>query len=95
LRGLAPLLAPTGALLATFISGAQSCVQKGWIYPNSVEYRPESVKNAAEAAGLQFEVLDWRHPRQTWGLFAKPRFDAAWFRQKSLTWNAKIDSGRT
>lgn len=95
LKGVAPVLAPTGALLATFLPGPQSCVQKGWIYPNCVEYTPESLKDAADAAGLQFEVLDWRHPRQTWGLFAKPHFDAAWFRKKALTWNAKIDSGRT
>jgi SAM-dependent methyltransferase len=95
LRGLASLLTPTGALLATFLPGTQSCVQTGWIYPKCVEYRLDSMQGAAEAAGLQFEVLDWRHPRQTWGLFAKPGFDAAWFREKSLTWNAKIDSGRT
>ncbi len=33
------------------------------------------MRHAAAEAGLRFELLDWKHPRQTWALFAAPKFD--------------------
>ena len=37
---------------------------------------------------LRFEILDWKHPRQTWALFAAPGFNSTWFKDRPLTWNA-------
>ena len=47
----------------------------GWIYPGCVTYQPATMARLAREAGLRFEVLDWRHPTQTWTLFAAPKFD--------------------
>ena len=92
LSSIAKCLAPTGVLLATFLSGETDAADSGWIYPSCVKFRPDTLKNAAADAGLRFEVLDWRHPRQTWALFAAPRFDATWFQNRPLTWNAMLES---
>jgi SAM-dependent methyltransferase len=40
---------------------------------------------------LRFEILDWKHPRQMWALFAAPKFDSGWFKNKPLTWNAGLE----
>jgi SAM-dependent methyltransferase len=84
-------LAPAGALVATFLIGEQDFAHPGWVYPECVNYRPATIERAAAQAGLRFEILDWKHPRQTWALFAAPKFDSSWFRNKSLTWNAGLE----
>jgi hypothetical protein len=50
--------------------------------------------NSGCGGGFTFEMLDWRHPHQSWSLFAKPEFDASWFRNRPLTWNTFMDCGR-
>ena len=45
----------------------------------------------AQDAGLEFQLLDWRHPRQSWALFAKPGLDTSWIEAATLTWNAMMD----
>ena len=94
LSSVAACLAPTGALVATFLPGENNTAQRGWIYPACVNFRPQTLATAAANAGLRFEILDWRHPRQTWALFAAEQFDAAWFQNKALTWNTMLDSGK-
>jgi SAM-dependent methyltransferase len=84
-------LAEDGALVATFLAGEEDSPTKGWVYPECVNYRPATLRNAAAEAGLRFELLDWKHPRQTWALFAAPKFDSGWFKNKQLTWNAGLD----
>jgi SAM-dependent methyltransferase len=83
-------IAEDGALVATFLSGEEDAPIKGWVYPECVIYRPTTIRQAAAEAGLRFEVLDWKHPRQTWALFAAPKFDSNWFKNKPLTWNAGL-----
>lgn len=92
LESIAKCLAPTGALLATFLPGEKDAVESGWIYPGCVKFKPKTLGIAASNTGLHFEILDWRHPRQTWALFAGPQFDAAWFQGKPLTWNTMLES---
>jgi hypothetical protein len=41
---------------------------------------------------LRCELLDWKHPRQKWLLFAAPKFDLDWLKNKPLTWNAGLDN---
>jgi cyclopropane fatty-acyl-phospholipid synthase-like methyltransferase len=81
------LLAPSGALVATFLIGEKDPEQNGWIYPECVHYKVETMQTLATQKGLQFQILDWQHPRQTWALFAKPKFDSSWFRDRPLNWN--------
>jgi len=49
------------------------------------------MRQAAAEAGLRFEILDWKHPRQTWALFAAPKFDSGWLKNRPLTWSAGLE----
>ena len=91
LSAISRSLAPDGALIATFLIGAEDCAQTGWIYPDCVNYRPATLERAAEDVNLRFEILDWKHPRQTWALFAASDFDSTWFKDRPLTWNTGLE----
>ena len=80
-----------GALIATFLPSGEDSQRAGWIYPECVNYRPETLERAAAEVDLRFEILDWKHPRQTWALFAAPDFDSTWFKNQPLTWNAALE----
>ena len=82
----AELLTPGGTLVATFIPGDADTDRLGWIYPECVSFKPSTVQALASRHGLDFVPLDWRHPRQTWALLAKPGFDAEWYRDRALSW---------
>ena len=84
-------LAPDGILLATFLPGDEDAPQTGWVYPECVNYRPITLERAAAEVNLRFEILDWKHPRQTWALFAAPEFDSSWFKNQALSWNAALE----
>ena len=60
-----------------------------------VNYRPATLERAAKDVNLRFEILDWKHPRQTWALFAAPGFDSNWFKDRALTWNAGLERALT
>ena len=82
-----------GALVATFCCGTQDFDGTGWIYPDCVSYRPETLAALAGEAGLVFEVLNWRHPRQTWALFSKPRYDRCLVSGGVIAWNRVVEQG--
>lgn len=90
LSAISHSLAKNGALVATFLIGEEDCTKTGWIYPECVNYRPTTVEGAANEVNLRFEILDWKHPRQTWALFAAPGFDSTWFKDRPLTWNTGL-----
>jgi SAM-dependent methyltransferase len=85
-------LAKDGVLVATFLIGEEDCTTTGWIYPECVNYRPATLEHAANEVNLRFETLDWKHPRQTWALFAAPEFDSSWFKDRPLTWNTGFEN---
>ena|GEM_PF-389294 len=91
LSAISHSLAEDGALVATFLPGEQDSSTRGWVYPECVNYRPPTMRQAAAEAGLRFEILDWKHPRQTWALFAAPKFDSGWLKNRPLTWNAGLE----
>jgi SAM-dependent methyltransferase len=91
LSAISRSLAHNGVLIATFLIGDEDSPKKGWIYPDCVNYRPATLEWAAADVDLRFEILDWKHPRQTWALFATPKFDSSWFKDRSLTWNASLE----
>ncbi len=94
LSAISRSLAEDGALVATFLPGDKDSVRIGWVYPDCVNYRPATLERAAAEVNLRFEILDWKHPRQTWALFAAPKFDSEWFKNQPLTWNAALDRAR-
>jgi cyclopropane fatty-acyl-phospholipid synthase-like methyltransferase len=91
LSAISGSLAEDGALVATFLIGEQDATQTGWIYPDCVNYRPATLERAAADVNLQFQILDWKHPRQTWALFTAPGFDTSWFEDRPLSWNAALE----
>ena len=95
LSAISRSLAHNGALVATFLIGEEDSARTGWIYPECVNYRPATLERAAADANLRFEILDWKHPRQTWALFAAPNFDSSWFKDRPLTWNTGLETALT
>ena len=91
LSAISRSLAEDGALVATFLPGEQDSPTRGWVYPECVNYKPATMRQVAAEAGLRFEILDWKHPRQTWALFAAPKFDSGWLKNRPLTWNAGLE----
>jgi len=91
LSAISRSLAQNGALIATFLIGEEDSTKMGWIYPECVNYRPATLEQAAADVNLRFQILNWKHPRQTWALFAAPKFDLSWFEDKALTWNASLE----
>jgi len=81
-----------GALVGTFLPGEEDFLRAGWIYPECVNYPPATLERAAAEVNLRFQILDWKHPRQTWALFAAPKFDSTWFKNQPLTWNAALEN---
>jgi hypothetical protein len=63
-------LKPTGLIAVTFIEAAEDFHGSGWIYPDCVSYRPETIAELARAANLHLVRIPWYHPRQTWYLLA-------------------------
>jgi hypothetical protein len=85
-------LRQSGALAATFLLADEDCEQNGWIYPGCVKYRQETIERLGRKADFsEILLLDWKHPRQSWFLFAKSRFDTSWFSNESLSWNTLIE----
>jgi SAM-dependent methyltransferase len=91
LSAISRSLAQDGVLVATFLIGEEDSAKKGWIYPECVNYRPATLERTAEDVNLRFEILDWKHPRQTWALFAAAKFDSSWFKDRPLTWNTGLE----
>ncbi len=60
-----------GLLLVTFVEGEEDTNLTGWIYPNCVPYRQDTVHAIASAAGFSSRRLPWYHPRQVWYLMSK------------------------
>jgi cyclopropane fatty-acyl-phospholipid synthase-like methyltransferase len=81
-----------GAILATFFAGADDFEGEGWIYPDCVAFTPESLHRLAAESGLDFHVLDWAHPRQTWALFSKKNHDMSLIEGGPISWNRFVAS---
>jgi cyclopropane fatty-acyl-phospholipid synthase-like methyltransferase len=91
LSAISRSLAQDGALVATFLIAEEDAARTGWIYPECVNYRPGTLERLAEDVNLRFEILDWKHPRQTWALFAAPAYNSTWFKDRPLTWNTGLE----
>lgn len=87
----AGLLSPSGILVATYLADEVDNTLPGWIYPDCVYYRQDTMARVAGAHGLRFVALDWRHPRQRWMLMAKPGYDTEWLGAGNLSWNTAFD----
>ena len=84
-------LKDNGALVATFIADDKKDFDgHGWVYPKCVSYKSETLAEIASAFDLDFDVLDWAHPRQTWALFSKKKYDKSLIVGGPISWNRFI-----
>lgn len=81
-----------GALFATFIPDVTDCDIKGWIYPGCVKFTPGTLEKMANKAGLNFKIIDWAHPPQTWAIFYKNNYDTILIRNSVISWNDMFES---
>ena len=81
-------LAHDGVFFATVLEGDVECDAVGWVYPDCVEYRLDTVSELAIKYGLKFEALTWYHPRQTWCALYAPGFNAKLLNGGSPSWNS-------
>lgn len=85
-------LKDTGVLFATFLADHVNFGGSGWIYPDSVAYRIDTMSSLATENGLQFYLINWKHPRQTWAMFSKPKYDKSLAIASQITWNQLMES---
>ena len=83
-------LSPTGALVATFIVDKEDFAGSGWVYPGCVNFTVATMAAWAGEAGLEFQILDWAHPRQTWALYSKPGFDRTLVDGGPISWQRVV-----
>ncbi len=83
-------LSDTGALVASFVPG-DAPSEPGWT-PGVAMHKASRMRDMAAEAGLGFEPLQWRHPAQTWALFARPGWDAGPLHGTNApSWNGFLD----
>ncbi|MDH3444217.1 MAG: class I SAM-dependent methyltransferase [Deltaproteobacteria bacterium] len=83
-------LTDDGALVATFIVDDKDYDGRGWIYPQCVSYKPETLAEIASEFELNFDVLDWAHPRQSWALFSRKKYDRSLVDGGPIAWNRLV-----
>lgn len=95
LRDISKHLKDDGVLFATFLIAEEDYAgEEGWIYPGCVKFRPDTLKAIAQGAGLEFDVIDWMHPRQTWAVFSKAGFDRSLVTGETIGWNRMLTARR-
>ena len=90
LAGVAYHLRRNGIFVATFVEGRRNYIGSDWVYPACVTYTPEKMRSLAAEVDLQFTLLDWKHPRQTWAAFAGRDYDLACIEKQGLGWNSMM-----
>jgi SAM-dependent methyltransferase len=83
-----------GACLATFLIDNNDFKGEGWVYPECVSYKLETMERIAWEVNLDFAILDWAHPRQTWALFSKQGYDKSLITDGSISWNKFVAKTR-
>lgn len=83
-------LSDTGALLATFVVDEKDFEGEGWVYPQCVKYKTQTIASLAADTGFEFELLNWKHPRQKWALFSRHRHNKALYFGGDISWNRQM-----
>ena len=81
-------LAHDGVFFATVLEGDVECDAVGWVYPDCVEYRLDTLSELAIKYGLKFKALTWYHPRQTWCALYAPGFNNKLLNGGVPSWNS-------
>ena len=87
-------LKENGALLGTFLVADEDFSGEGWIYPECVKFREETIRQLAQECGYGFEILDWGHPRQSWALFSRPNYDKSLACSGPISWNRSLEKAK-
>ena len=73
LKNFQASLEPGGLIAATFVEGEADFEGEGWVYPECVGYRPDTILTFIAGAGLHGVRIPWYHPRQSWYVMAADR----------------------
>jgi SAM-dependent methyltransferase len=72
LQQASEVLEPRGVFAATYMPGPVDHTGDGWVYPDVVEYRTETLQAIGAGHGLEGTAIDWPHPNgQRWMLFTR------------------------
>lgn len=88
IRDVSHHLDESGVFFATVLEGEEECDGTGWIYPECVQYRTETVAAIVRKYNLEFQVLDWYHPRQTWCSIYSEGFNHKLLNNGVPSWNS-------
>lgn len=80
-------LSNDGILLGTFLIDDSDSKETGWIYPGCIKFNPKTVEQIAIKYELNFQLLNWFHPRQTWAAFYKNDYDTTLIKDNDISWN--------
>tara|TARA_R100000306_G_C4377875_1_gene142800 strand:+ start:1642 stop:2334 length:693 start_codon:yes stop_codon:yes gene_type:complete len=94
LRELAPHLADDGAIIATWVSGAENSGEAGWLYPGLVRFTEDTFKGLVEEAGLTLRPLAWPHPIQKWAMLTRSQARLDWVEETGLSFNRAFQKMR-
>ena len=73
LPNLMGALKDDGIIVMTFVEGEKSSGEKGWVYPDCVEFTPREISGFLRDTGAFARKIPWYHPRQSWYLLAKKK----------------------
>lgn len=76
-----------GVLFFTVLEGEEECDGTGWIYPECVQYRIDTMAAIVKKYNLEFQLLDWYHPRQTWCAASSRGFNHHLLNSGSPSWS--------
>lgn len=61
-----------GIVFATFIINEDEDFSgSGWVYPECVSFKCDTLKETANNTGFELEFIEWFHPRQKWAVLKK------------------------
>ena len=80
----------SGVLLATFLTGDEDFQGSGWVYPDCVNFKVETITELAHKRGFDFKLVDWAHPRQQWGVFFKSGTDHPLILDGDVSWQKVV-----
>ena len=87
-----PHLKDSGVFLATLLKGESDSPKDGWVYPECVKFKEESIYEMGQKNGFKVVMLDWAHPRQTWFLFHKPGYHSKLTEDGQVSWQKLVNS---
>jgi cyclopropane fatty-acyl-phospholipid synthase-like methyltransferase len=100
--GMSNVLEATGVVVFSVIESAPEVLEsvaRGWVYPECVSHRRETILNLCASAGLSAKRLPWYHPGAVWYVAARdakrlPTQDEMSVLSGSVLFDPQFEAGR-